>query len=219
MRNPWLNIPLADYEGHMSLPTVGQSRLIADQLDALVKTYSPRSVAIIGCAGGNGFEHLVGTSVTRVVGVDINPDYIEQARRRFEGRISGLELLVADIQAPGLLFEPVDLIYVALVLEYVDMTQAIGALHRHCGPNGILAVLSQLPHETLAHVSPSPYTSLTLLAPGMRLVAQEELTLHARQAGFSTEHSTIVMSGGGKRFSVDTFRLRLGVPAPATLTR
>ena len=70
-----------------------------------------------------------------------------------------------------------------------------------------------------ALLPPKAGNSLTLLAPGMRLVAQEELTLHARQAGFSTEHSTIVMSGGGKRFSVDTFRLRLGVPAPATLTR
>ena len=31
--NPWLNIPLDDYEGHMSLPTVGQAQMIADQLD------------------------------------------------------------------------------------------------------------------------------------------------------------------------------------------
>jgi hypothetical protein len=36
MRNPWLDIPLADYEGHMALPAIGQSRLIADQLDTLV---------------------------------------------------------------------------------------------------------------------------------------------------------------------------------------
>lgn len=211
MRNPWLDIPLADYEAHMSLPTVGQSRLIARQLDALVRTYSPPSVAIIGCAGGNGFECLAGTSVTRVVGVDVNPDYIEEARRRFDGHTSGLELLVADIQSPGLLFEPVDLIYVALVLEYVDLQQAIGALQRHCKPDGILAVLSQLPHETLTHVSPSPYTSLQLLSPIMQLVTREELTLQARQAGFVTEHSSTVVAGGGKQFSLDAFRLRLGV--------
>ena len=216
MRNPWLDIPLADYEAHMSLPTIGQSQLIADQLETLVRTYSPRSVAIVGCAGGNGFERLVGTSVARVVGVDINPEYIEQARRRFEGRIPGLELLTADIQASTPLFDPVDLIYVALVLEYVDLEQAMGTLHRHCKPDGILAVLSQLPHETLTHVSPSPYTSLQLLAPGMHLVSQEELTLQARQVGFSAEHSSTVVSRGGKQFSVDAFRLRRPWCAQAT---
>jgi hypothetical protein len=31
MSNPWLNIPLADYEGHMSLPAVGQAQMIAEQ--------------------------------------------------------------------------------------------------------------------------------------------------------------------------------------------
>jgi hypothetical protein len=33
MSNPWLSIPLDDYEGHMSLPAVGQARMIAEQLD------------------------------------------------------------------------------------------------------------------------------------------------------------------------------------------
>lgn len=212
VRNPWLDIPLPDYEAHMSLPTIGQSRLLADQLDTLVRTYSPCGVAIVGCAGGNGFERLLGTSVTRVVGVDINPVYIEQARRRFEGRIPGLELLAADIQSPESLFDPIDLIYAALVLEYVDLEQAMSALGRHCKPNGILAVLSQLPHETLTEVSPSPYTSLRLLAPGMRLVPAEELKMQASQAGFVPERSSTVVSSGGKRFSVDEFRLHRDVP-------
>ena len=207
MRNPWLDIPLGDYEAHMALPTVGQAQLIADELDALVRTLSPRSLAIVGCAGGNGFERLVGSSVTRVVGVDINPEYIEQARRRFEARIPGLELLTADIQTSTSLFDPVDLLYVALVLEYVDLDQAMGVLRRHCKPNGVLAVLSQLPHGTLAPVSPSPYTSLQLLAPGMKLVAQEELKGRARQAGFVAVHSKTLVSNGGKQFAVDQFCL------------
>jgi hypothetical protein len=94
----------------------------------------------------------------RVVGVDINPEYIEQARR-------------------------------------------------HCEPNGVLGVLSRLPHETLTHVSPSPYTSLKLLTPGMRLVAQEELRRKAQQAGFSPQHSETLFASGGKQFAVDEFRL------------
>lgn len=42
----------------MALPTVGQSLLIANELDILVRIRSPDSVAIIGCAGGNGFDRV-----------------------------------------------------------------------------------------------------------------------------------------------------------------
>ena len=48
--NPWLEIPLSDYEGHMALPTIGQSQLIARELATLVREQSPRSVAVIGCS-------------------------------------------------------------------------------------------------------------------------------------------------------------------------
>lgn len=209
MRNPWLDIPLADYEAHMALPTVGQARLIADELHSRVRAHSPASVAIIGCAGGNGFDRVAGPGVSRVIGVDLNPKYIEQARTRYQGRIPGLELHVADIQASKALFAPVDLIYVALVLEYVDVARTMIVLRHHCKPNGILAVLYQLPHETVAHISPSPYTSLQLLAPGMQLIAQDELQRQARQAGFALERSSTAASSGGKRFCVDEYRLGL----------
>lgn len=184
----------------MALPTVGQSQLIADELEALVRTHAPASVAVMGCAGGNGFDRLRGL---RVVGVDINPAYIEQAR----GRYAGAELYVADIESPELLFEPVDLLYVALVLEYVDTGRAMRTLRRHCKRGSVLAVLAQLPHETLAHVSPSPYTSLQKLEPGMQLVALEVIQGQARQAGFVLERSRVVGATGGKNFSVLEFRL------------
>jgi trans-aconitate methyltransferase len=212
MSSPWLEIPLADYEAHMALPSVGQSRLIADELDALVTRLSPRSIGIIGCAGGNGLDRLAGTRVSRVVGVDINPEYIEQTRRRYEGRIPGLHLYIADIQTATSLFEAVDLLYVALVLEYVDLDRTMSALWRHCNCDGVLAVVSQLPHDTITEVSPSPYTTLGRLAPVMRLVPPEELQQRAEYAGFCREHSSTILSPGGKSFSVDIFRRRSGDP-------
>ena len=208
MSNPWLEIPLADYEAHMALPSIGQSRLIAEQLDALVRTLCPHSVGIIGCAGGNGLDRLAGAGVSRVVGVDLNPDYIEQTRQRYEGRLPGLELYTADIQTASSLFEPVDLLYVALVLEYVDLERTMSTLWRHCKTDGVLAVVSQLPHETMTEVSPSPYTTLCRLTPVMHLVSPEELQRQARHAGFCTEASSTILSPGGKSFSVDTFRRR-----------
>ena len=213
MRSPWLDIPLGDYEGHMALPAIGQSQLIADQLDMLVRTYAPSSVAILGCAGGNGFERLIGTSISRVVGVDINPQYIEKARQRYAGRVPGLQLLVGDIQTSTSLFEPVDFIYAALIFEYVDIARTMSVLRRHCKPKGVLAVLSQVPHETLPEVTPSPYTSLRLLEPGIHLLSHEGLQRHATQAGFTPEDSRNVLSPGGKQFTVETFRCGLNTPA------
>ncbi|WP_049853198.1 hypothetical protein [Pantoea sp. RIT-PI-b] len=80
MSNPWLSIPLADYEGHMALPDVGQADMLSGELETLLAEYSPKSVAIAGCAGGNGFDKVINAGVTRLVGVDINPEYIADAR-------------------------------------------------------------------------------------------------------------------------------------------
>ena len=41
MRNPWLDIPLSDYEGHMALPQVDQARVLADQLAAVLALHRP----------------------------------------------------------------------------------------------------------------------------------------------------------------------------------
>jgi hypothetical protein len=78
-------------------------------------------------------------------------------------------------------------------------------LQRHCKPGGVLAVLSQLPHEAIAHVTPSPYTSLRKLS--MQLVAPEAVQEQASLAGFAHEHTRIVVASGGKQFSVTEFRL------------
>ncbi len=48
MSNPWLDVPLADYEGHMSLLTIGQAQMRAHQFEALLKASAPGSVALQG---------------------------------------------------------------------------------------------------------------------------------------------------------------------------
>jgi hypothetical protein len=56
--NPWLDIPLEDYEAHMSLASVAQAQFLAETLGATVQLCSAESVAILGCSGGNGFDRL-----------------------------------------------------------------------------------------------------------------------------------------------------------------
>src|SRR5262249_60930161 len=120
MEYSWLSIPLAEYEWHMALPEIGQAEMLAGELEFAVRQYSPKSVAVIGCAGGNGLDRLVESGIERIVGIDINPAYVETVRRRFRSRIPGLELHVADIQSMLRPIAPLDLVFAALLLESVD---------------------------------------------------------------------------------------------------
>jgi len=56
--NPWLKIPLNDYEKHMAHPMVGQLELLGNLTKEKLQKYKPESFAIFGICGGNGLEHI-----------------------------------------------------------------------------------------------------------------------------------------------------------------
>lgn len=205
MTNPWLEIPLSDYESHISMPSIAQAQMIAAEFSDALLRYSPESVAVIGCAGGNGFDRIPATT-RRVVGVDINPDYVATASTRYLGRIPGIEFHVADIQSEALPFAPVDLIYAALVFEYVSLPEALGNLSRVCRPGGRLVTLLQQPSATMHAVSPSPYASIQSLCPVMRLVLPAEMDACAASCGFQLESSRSVVLESGKEFIIQGYR-------------
>ena len=205
MSNPWLHIPLADYEGHMSLPAVGQAQMIADQFDRALTRWAPASVAVIGCAGGNGLDRIEPGTVERVVAVDLNPDYIECTRARHASRLQGLELRCADVQSESFTYGPVDFTYATLLFEYVDVPSTLKTLARNSRPGAVLTTVLQLPHSTMPAVSSSPYESLVSLATVMTLVAPESLSRAAAEVGFEAAESHIIELKSGKRFCVQNF--------------
>jgi hypothetical protein len=206
MSNPWLDIPLDDYEGHMALPTVGQAQMLAEQLYRAIVRWTPTSIAVIGCAGGNGLERIAAGMVERVVAVDVNPDYIERTRVRHGQRLRGLELVCADVQSESLVYDSVGLTFAALLFEYVDVLSTLMTLKRNSRPRAILTTVLQLPHPTIHAVSPSPYKSLNSLACAMALVAPETLCHAAVDVGFAAIDSATIELSSGKRFCVQNFR-------------
>lgn len=207
MSNPWLDVPLDDYEDHMSLPAVGQAQMLAEQLDRALGRWTPTSVAVIGCAGGNGLEKMAGKMVDRVVAVDVNPDYIERSRARYAQRLSGLELVCADVQSESLAYGPVDFTYAALLFEYVGVLATLTTLKRNSRPGAVLTTVLQLPHPTIHAVSPSPYKSLGTLESAITLVAPDALRHAAADVGFAAVDSTVIELPSGKGFCVQNFRL------------
>lgn len=205
MRNPWLDIPLADYERHMALPHVGQAQLLSKLFEETLRRYRPRTLALLGCAGGNGLEHVAAAGVQRVVGVDINEDYIACARARFGDRIAGLELFVGDMETDEFDFLPVELAYAGLLFEYVDVRRTLARIHSMLRPGGILVAVLQLPSEA-ASVTPSQFRSLESLSSLMRLVAPEDFQRHALASGFDPISARIEEVKGGKQFLLQTLR-------------
>src|SRR5580698_5786349 len=208
MRSPWLDIPLADYEGHMALPGVGQADMLATQFAQLLATWAPESAAVIGCAGGNGFDRVRVAITKRLVGIDINPQYIQELAYRYAARIPGLELYVRDIQEPLGQIKPVQLIYAALVMEYVEPVAALRNLAALCGPDAILATVLQLPAPT-APITDSPFIRLQELAPALQLVAPEQLAAMAAAQGFALLATRQVSLSSGKQFALQLYRYRL----------
>lgn len=211
MENPWLHIPLADYESHMALPHVGQDRLLADIFAGGLARHAPASVAVLGCAGGNGFACIDPRVTQRVVGVDLNPEYIARAQQRFAASLPQLQLFAGDVQTDDFPFAPVDLVYAALLFEYVKPAVVLARIaNAMLRPDGRLLTVVQLPAPAVPEVTPSPYLSLRALKALMCLVPPEELRHAAQAHGMDEAFAATLTSSGGKRFCVQEFRRQTG---------
>ena len=96
MSNPWLNIPLSDYEGHMESAQIQQLDALSDLFAEALGCCRAASIAVLGIAGGNGLERVDSGTTKRIVGLDINPLYLEEVRRRYAGKFA-LELHCVDL--------------------------------------------------------------------------------------------------------------------------
>lgn len=100
------------------------------------------TAADFGCGTGFYARRLVAAGASRVVGVDVAPAMIEEARA------SGLEIVEGNIAALDLAMR-FDLIVIAGALEFTDRPgDVIASAHRHLVPGGRLVIL--YPPDNLA---------------------------------------------------------------------
>jgi hypothetical protein len=203
--NPWLTIPLADYEGHMGSADVDQSSLLSELFRAALIRHRPHSLAVLGCAGGNGFDQIDPSTTEQVLAIDINPGYTAELATRYQSRLPGLRVLTIDIQTAALPAMEVDLVHAGLVLEYVDVRCVIPKIAAMVAPGGTFHAVLQLPSNRMPSVSATKFSSLQQLAPSMRLVSPDELIKLAFGANLGLQGREIVQSSAGKMFAVLTF--------------
>lgn len=141
--NPWLNIPLEDYERHMSHHMVGQLTLLNSLTKKYLDEIKPETAVFLGVAGGNGLEHINNSITRRVIGIDINQEYLDTALKRYEHAIPSLQLMNLDITKHAKSICRADFVWAALVLEYTGVNKAIEFCTNNIRKDGHLIVSIQ----------------------------------------------------------------------------
>jgi hypothetical protein len=181
--NPWLEIPLEDYERHMSHHMVGQSHLLNSLTKKYLETIKPETVVFLGIAGGNGLEHIDEQYTKTVIGIDINQDYLDAAFKRYTDRIASLQLLNLDIVKHPECICQADLIWAALILEYTGTEKALA----FCGNNirrGGHIVISIQSNNNRTSVSATGIESVKKAGTIFSAVDPGALTGKADEAGY-----------------------------------
>jgi len=199
-RNPWLEIPVGDYEGHMGSPQVGQLQMLNLVFKRVLAETRPESVAVLGCTTGNGFEHFDPAITHDILGVDINPSYLEVTRQRYGALEARLELKCADLHTDCFCGRLFDLVHAGLVFEYMDAEIVLAHIYRALKPQGSLSVVLQMPNRGLPAVSNTPYKSLEKLAPTMHLFEQDQFIDLVRRAGFIEAAGETITLPSSKEF-------------------
>jgi hypothetical protein len=203
MPNPWLTVPLDDYEGHMSSDGVAQLSVLAELFAEALARCRSSAVAILGIPGGNGLSHMDGAITKRIIGLDVNPSYWYAIRQR-DAELAGLELHCVDLSKPVASLEPVALVHAALVFEHTEASQCLENALSLVAPGGALSVVLQLPSEIDA--GPSPFLSMQNLADQFTLIDPAWLRDQLDQRGFRLEQETRRALPSGKAFWTGFFR-------------
>ncbi|HET6279803.1 MAG TPA: class I SAM-dependent methyltransferase [Polyangia bacterium] len=201
--NPWLQIPAEDYEAHMD--AAGQAEALRNIFSRVYARVRPINVAVLGCTTGSDLGQIDPVITDLVVGVDINPDYLEIARRRLNALGPRLHLIPGDVLEVELPSVRYDLIHAALLLEYVEPRSLLRRVLQWLSAEGTCSLITQEPMPGVAAVSSTGYESLRGLSSRIVLRNGEEVAALAVDAGFRLASRQTVRVPSGKILLSSTF--------------
>jgi len=200
--NPWTVVPAADYEAHMGPAGADQLAPLSQLFQEVYLAAQPDRILVVGCATGNGIEHVDPSITKRVVAVDVNLQYLGIARQRFFHLGPTLELYCSDVdkfRQPPASF---DLIHAALVLEYLQPDAAVRRFAEWLAPGGSCSVVVQLPGGS----APAPANrAMQIISKAMHLVDPAELVKLFEAQGMAKRREKTVALRHGKSFWAGVF--------------
>lgn len=204
MPNPWLDIPLEDYEGHMASAGVRQNEALSDLFAEALAFRRPASVAVLGVAGGNGLDRIDNHVTERVVGLDLNPLYLDAVRVRY-CHLRGLELHCIDLAEQTAKLQPLQLVHAALVFEHAGVGRCLESAVALVAEDGALSVVLQLPSSIESGVSNGGYSSIQKLKSHFSFVDPVSFRKSLEDRAFALIHETRRSLAAGKAFWMGIF--------------
>ncbi|HSZ84097.1 MAG TPA: class I SAM-dependent methyltransferase [Polyangia bacterium] len=180
------------------MAAIGQTAVLRDLFSLVYAERRPTRLAVLGCTTGQDLQQVDPALTEVIVGVDINPAYLEAARRRSSSLGPRLHLICDDVLTAKLPRGPFDLVHAALLLEYVDAPSLFRRIYDWLSPNGACSVITQEPVPDVAAVSSTRYESLLRLAGRMSLRSAEEVASLAGLVGFRLVRKRAVRLPTGK---------------------
>jgi SAM-dependent methyltransferase len=200
--NPWTVVQSVDYEKHMGPDGADQLAPLSAVFQEAYLGAQPDRVLLLGCATGNGLEHVNPAVTQKVTGVDVNLQYLGIARQRFMHLGAKLELFCSEAEkfraAPG----SYDLVHAGLVFEYLHPEPLVRRIAEWIAPGGTCSVVLQLPG---GEAPPPASKTLQIIEKAMKLVPPEELTRLFEHYGLARKRSKTVPLRHGKSFHVATY--------------
>lgn len=206
MDNPWLKIPLEEYERHMSDPAVEQAGFLSEQFSKALSNWNPESVLFAGCAGGNGLQCIVPAHTGKLTAVDINPEYLAVAKERFNSILPFARWVCGDLNSLDLGEEEYTLIYAGLVLEYLNPAKVLTKFSRSLKTDGALVCVLQQQGTEKSGITVTQYSTLQQIAPLMQLYRPDEISRLAEKNGMGCVGVREYTLFTGKRFAVAVYQ-------------
>jgi len=194
--NPWLRIPVTDYEAHME--AVGQTAALRQLFSSIYRSIEPRRLLVLGCTTGADFDAIDPAVTDVAAGVDINATYLDVAEARLAAAGRHVHLVCGDVLEVALPEAPFDLVHAALLLEYVDPAALFRRLHHWLAPSGHFSVIIQEPIPGIAAVSGTRYDSLQALSSTMSLRSARDVAALGSQHGLLCVSSRALELPSGK---------------------
>ena len=184
MDQPWLQVTLHDYEGHMGATGVDQLAPLASLFAEALAFCRPQSVAVVGIAGGNGLQHIDPRTTSRIIGIDINADYLAAVKSRYPA-LKQLELHRLDMAKERPRLQLVEMVHAALLFEHTRLSPCLENCLSLAAPGGYFAAVLQLPSASQADVASTGFASIQHLKEHFALINPAAFTVAVTRNGFS----------------------------------
>lgn len=169
----------------MSDARVGQLQQLHHITGEQLTAYPPRTIGVLGVAGGNGLDLINPETTDTVYGYDINTDYLDACKARYHDSLGDRLHLIETSIDRSVKIEPVGLLIANLIIEYVGAEEFVAFAAANARSIGVLSCVIQR-NDAAGFVSSTDYaSSFDALASVSSDIDPETLDAAMSDAGFA----------------------------------